>query len=490
MSVFGGIDLGTSGIKVVLVDEQGDILASASRRVAPDIPQPGWSQQHPDLWWDKTCAIFDELAAGHPDLMARLRAISLSGQMLGQVLIDPQDRPTTPCILWNDQRALAECDELLARVPDIGWRTNGQPDPGLTAPKLLWLAKHEPDALTRADMLMLPKDFVRLRLTGVRGSEVSDAAGTMMLDCATGAWDAELATAAGWDMARLPRLFAPYESAGELKHDLCQRWGVPQGALVAAGCGDNYAGALGIGAVAPGEAALSIGTSGVLSAVDSVFHPAPDRAILTTPHAAPDTFLSMGVVMSATQSLDWLSRLTGSAAADLAAKAEARVAEVLKTGDMAHLPLSRLSITGVRTPDNRPDAQAFLGGITAGHDKADIAYAILEGVAFQFYDSYRAQRAAGVPVDHVQAVGGGAASSFWVSLMATLLDQVIAIPEGGDVSACIGAAKLAQAAAHSAERDVILSRKLPTRKTVVPNAQLREALMERHSRYRELPFRL
>jgi xylulokinase len=484
MSVFAGIDIGTSGIKVALIDADGTCLASAARPCAVDIPHPGWSQQDPDLWWTLTAEAFDELAATRPDLTARLTGIGLSGQMLGQVLIDAADRPTTPCILWNDQRSLAECAELLDRVPDIGWRTNGQPDPGLTAPKLLWLAKHAPEALDRADMLMLPKDYVRLKLTGERASEVTDASGTQMMDCATGAWDDELVAAAGWDCARLPGLLLPADMAGQLRPELCGRWGTPSMVPVAAGCGDNYAGALGIGAARAGEAALSIGTSGVLSAVDSRFHPAPDRAILTTPHAVPGTFLSMGVVMSATQSLDWLGRLTDTPPAELARRAGERAQE----GPLDRLPVARPAITGIRTPDNRPDAAGFVGGLTAGSSKADLAYAVLEGVAFQFFDCYSAQRAAGVPIDSVQAVGGGTRSVFWVSLIATLLDRPIAIPEGGDIAACLGAARLGQAATCPAEAGAILARKPPAAATVAPVTAWADALAERYGAFRRLPF--
>lgn len=275
--IFAGVDLGTSGIKVAFVDENGTCLATAARRSQVDVPHQGWSQQDPDQWWRLTAECFDEMAADHGKLMAALAGISFSGHMLGQVLLDENDRPTTPCILWNDQRSLAECAELLERVPDIGWRTNGQPDPGLTAPKLLWLAKHQPDALERANILMLPKDYVRLRMTGERATEISDASGTMMLDCATGKWDDDLLAAAGWDRARVPKLLGSSEPAGQLLPELCQRWGTPKRVVVAAGCGDNYAGALGVGASVPGRAALSIGTSGVLSIVDSAFHPAPAR---------------------------------------------------------------------------------------------------------------------------------------------------------------------------------------------------------------------
>lgn len=486
MSIFAGIDLGTSGIKIALVDEGGRRHALAARKVMVDIPHPGWSQQDPDNWWTVTQEILDELAAKHPALMGRLAGLSLSGHMLGQVLLDRDDRPTTPCILWNDQRSLTECAELLEKVPDIGWRANGQPDPGLTAPKLLWLAKHAREAVDRADILLLPKDFLRLMLTGERASDVSDAAGTMLLDCATGAWDDELIAAAGWDRSRLPVLLNSHEPAGWLKPELCRRWSTPAKVIVAAGCGDNYAGALGVGAAKPGRAALSIGTSGVLSAVDASFHPAPDKAILTTPHAAPGTFLSMGVVMSATQSLDWLSSLTGTPAAELSALAEARVAG----GGIADRPLARLSLTGVRTPSNRPDATGCIGGLRAGHDKADLAYAILEGVALQFFDAYTAQRAAGVPIETIHAVGGGARSTFWVSLMATLFNTGVRIPGGGDISACLGAARLAQCAVTPSERDAILNRQPQGSRTAEPVPAWRDGLAERFRAYQNLPFAL
>lgn len=481
--IFAGIDLGTSGIKIALVDEEGHCLASAARPSPVDIPHPGWSQQDPDQWWHLSCDIFDELAATHPDLMARLAGISLSGHMLGPVFLDHENRPTTPCILWNDQRSLLECEELLAKVPDIGWRTNGQPDPGLGAPKLLWLAKHKPEALDQADVMMLPKDYVVLQLTGERCTEYSDASGTMLLDCASGKWDDELLAAAGWDRARLPPLLQSCDAAGQLKPDLCTRWNTPDTVIVAAGSGDNYAAALGVGGAVSGRAALSIGTSGVLCATDADFHPSPDQAILTTPHAAPNMFLSMGVVMAATQSLDWLSRLTSVSAPNLAAMAEARAAR-----GVMDCPSSRPSITGVRTPDNRPDAQGFIGGLTAGHDTSDVAYAILEGVAMQFYAAFEAQKAAEVPIDTLTAVGGGTRSLFWVSLIATLFDTEISIPEQGDIAACLGAARMAQAAVHPTHREQILTRTNATRATARPIPTLRDNLLERYKWHRNLPF--
>ncbi|MEO1314775.1 MAG: FGGY-family carbohydrate kinase, partial [Pseudomonadota bacterium] len=266
--------------------------------------------------------------------------------------------------------------------------------------------------------------------------------------------------------------------------DLCRRWGTPAEVRVAMGCGDNYAGALGVGAAAAGDAALSIGTSGVLSAVDGTFHPAPESAVLTTPHAAPDTYLSMGVVMSATQSLDWVAELTGTAAETLAAEAQLRVA----ARGLAGFPLARPSLTGVRTPDNRPDAGAVFSSLSAVTDKVDLAYAVMEGVAFQFYDAARAQSAAGVPIARITAVGGGARSALWLELIASLLEVPLEVPRHGDISACLGAAKLAQAAVEPEALGEILGRRQPQQTVAEPVAEWSEVLRARHARYRELPF--
>jgi xylulokinase len=484
MTLYAGIDIGTSGVKVALVDGADNILAEAATPTQVDRPHPGWSQQHPDVWWQATCSAFDRLAATHPQWMARVKAVGLSGQMLGPVLLDKSDRPTHPCILWNDQRAQTEAGELLSRIPDIGLRTAGCPDPGLAAPKLLWLAGHHPRALEGADILMLPKDYVRLRLTGERASDPTDAAGTLLFDCRAGAWDSQLAEAAGWDLARLPPLVPSHARAGTLLANLTNRWGMKKSVPVAAGAGDNMASALGVGVSAPGDAVVTIGTSGVLGAVDARYHPAPHAAVLTNPHAAPDTFLSMGVVMSATQSLDWIGALTGKSVAELATAVDAMVAE----GGIGASPVMRPSLTGIRTPHNRPDAGAAISGINASADAASVAYGVMEGVAFQFFDCLKAQRAAGVPASHFSAVGGGSRNRLWVGLIATLFGQEFVLPQSSSASAAIGAARLASIACGDFGVAEALSRKPAHATLVEPDLALNELLSERYARFAALPM--
>jgi len=482
MSVWAGIDIGTSGVKVALFDDAERLLADASRPLEVSRPQVGWSEQHPDLWWDAVAACFDDLAAAHPGPLARLKGIGLSGQMMGSVLLDTADRPLRPAILWNDQRAIAECAELLERLPDIGSRTGGAPDPGFSAAKLLWLARHEPQVLDAARLLLLPKDYVRLLLTGERASEPSDAGLTMLLDVAGGRWEPALCAAAGWSLDRLPRLSLSWAETGRLRAALAARWGTPAGVAVAAGAGDNMACTIGVGAARPGDVVVTIGTSGVVCAVDRAFHPAPEQAVLTSAHAAPGLFLSLGVVMSATASLDWLARLTGTTAAALAGEAEACFA----AGNWPAAPVMRPSLSGIRTPQNRPDTGGVIDGLTQVTDRAALGYALLEGVAFQIAECAEAQKAAGVRFEELRLVGGGARSALWGRLIATLLEAPLAVPEGAALAANRGAARLGRAAAG--EGTGVLARQPPIERLVEPLTAEKEALAARCRAYRALPL--
>lgn len=475
-----GIDLGTSGIKAALMEDAARVLAVASRPIAVSIPHVGWSEQDPDLWVNAVFGCLDDLAAQAPEAMPAVAGLGLSGQMLAALILGADLRPLRPAILWNDQRALAECAVLLDRCPDIGLRTNGTPDPGITAPKLMWLARHEPEAFGRARMLMLTKDYVRLALTGEVASDPTDAGGTQLLDCRSGQWDPALCNLVGWDPAHLPPLLNAWEAAGGLRRDLAARWGLRAGLPVACGAGDNMGSTLGAGAARPGDAVLTIGTSGVSCIVDSQFHPGPSRAILTSAHAAPDTFLSMGVVMSATAALDWTARIGGVGAAELAASAEA----FAQTGRLEDAPVFLPCLTGIRTPFNRPDMTGRIDGLHPGVSHAMLGYAVLEGVAFQFADCVAAQREVGVVPTRFLAVGGGTRSPLWVRLLASALNEAIELPSGADIAGPAGAARLAMVAAGVGTE--VLARRLPVARRVEPDPQLATALAARKARFDRL----
>lgn len=469
-----GIDLGTSGIKAVLMEDATRAIGQAARPVAVSIPEIGWSEQDADLWVDIVFACIDELAAAYPREAAAVSGIGLSGQMLAALVLDAKLRPLRPAMLWNDQRAIAECAELLARVPDIGQRANGTPDPGITAPKLLWLAGHEPRVMARARMLMLTKDYVRLALTGAVASEPTDAGGTGLLDCRTGEWDRELCAAVGWDPAFLPPLVHSWQAAGGLRAELAQRWGMRAGLPVAAGCGDNMGSTLGAGGARPGDGVLTIGTSGVACLVDASFNPGPDRAILTSAHAAPDTFLSMGVVMSAAAALDWSARMAATTPADLAGRAEKFVA----SGRVAEAPVFLPCLNGVRTPANRPAAAGQIAGLHPGTDHTMLGYATMEGVAFQMADCVAAQISVEVHLPKtLMAVGGGTRSRLWMRLLATALGRPLALPRGAELAGPGGAARLAMAAASSDTAPILPRPAL--RETIDPDPGLVEVLKPR-----------
>lgn len=480
MSLHIGIDIGTSGVKAVLMEGVATVLAEAAQPIAISIPHVGWSEQSADLWVEAVFACLDQMAASAPALMPAVVGIGLSGQMLAALLLDSNNKPLRPAMLWNDQRALIECAELRALCPDLGLRTNGAPDPGITLPKLMWLSKHEPRVVDAARMLLLPKDYVRLALTGNIASEPTDAGGTQLLDCRSGLWDESLCALVGWNPDYLPPLLASWENAGELQPKLAARWGMKTGVTVAAGAGDNMASTLGIGAAKPGDAVLTVGTSGVSCIVDRAFHPGPQKAILTSAHAAPDTFLSMGVVMSATATLDWVLRMTGTETGTLVAEAEAFAA----SGRLADAPIMLPCLTGIRTPLNRPDAMGRIDGLHPGTTRGMLGYAVMEGVAFQFADCVAAQLSVGVLPNRFSVVGGGSRSALWTRLLAAALDHPVELPPGAHVSGPAGAARLA-AVASGGTTD-IFSAQNGIAKIVVPDAALTTPLAERYARFREL----
>ncbi len=463
----------------MLIADLARVVTVAAEPVAVSRPHLGWSEQDPDLWVSTVLACLDRLAAAAPREMAAVRGIGLSGQMLAALVLDRDLRPLRPAMLWNDQRALAECAELLAAVPDIGRRTNGTPDPGITAPKLIWLRRHEPALMDRARMLMLTKDYVRLALTGEVATEPSDAGGTQLLDVASGAWDPALCKAAGWDPAHLPPVLPSWAEAGRLRPDLGARWGMAGPVAVAAGAGDNMGATLGAGGARPGDAVLTIGTSGVACVVDARFHPGPERAVLTSAHVVPEVFLSMGVVMSATASLDWVGALTGQGVPALDAAATA-----FAGGGVAAAPLFLPCLTGVRTPLNRPDLLGRIAGLHPGVTPAMLAYATMEGVAFQFADCLAAQAGVGARADRITVVGGGTRSALWTKVLATVLDRPLALVEGADLAGPRGAARLAAVAAGAPV--AVLSDPVPASGTILPDPGLAPALAARRATFAAL----
>lgn len=433
-----GIDLGTSGVKVVVM-AKGKVLAASTVKLEVSLPCPRWSEQDPLQWWVATeKAIFD-VRSQVGQRWGSVRAIGLSGQMHGAVLLDAADRVLRPAILWNDARSDEEC-RLLEQVVTESRRITGNiAMPGFTAPKLLWVRKHEPQIFAQVAHVLLPKDWLRLKLTGNRMSEMSDASGTLWLDVGARRWSELMLTATGLDLNQMPSLVEGTEPTGVLRPDLASQWGLGKGVLVAGGAGDNAASAIGMGAVEPGDGFISMGTSGVVFVVSDGFAPNPDDAVHAMCHAIPDRWHQMSVILSAAASLRWFSCVVGGVSEEKLSL----MAEGLDSVRRLKAPLFQPYLSGERTPHNDSGATAAFVGLTASHTTADLAYAVMEGVAFALSDGVDALRKTGSRVDELTLVGGGSRSLFWAQLVANVANVSLSLRVSGDIAAARGAAQLA-----------------------------------------------
>jgi xylulokinase len=477
--VYAGIDLGTSAVKAVLVDETERVLQAVSAPLETRRPRPLWSEQDPDDWWRATRSALDGLRAGSPREFAALRAIGLSGQMHGATLLDAHDRPLRPAILWNDGRSGAECAELERRLPALRAITGNRAMPGFSAPKLLWVAKHEPGLFARVARVLLPKDYVRLRLVGDHVSDLSDASGTLWLDVGRRAWSEAVLAACGLDARAMPRLVEGSASSGVVRGELAREWGLGPGVVVAGGGGDQAAGAIGVGVVRAGQAFVSLGTSGVLFAATDGYAPRPELGVHTFCHALPATWHQMSVILSAASALAWAARATG-AADEAALLAEVEAAD-RDPGPLVFLPY----LSGERTPHNDPHAKGVLFGLGHETTRADVARAVLEGVAFALADGQAALLAAGARLESVLAIGGGARSRLFRRIVAAALDRPLGHGAGAEVGPALGAARLARMAATGEKPDAVC-RPQPADDVVEPEPGLRDRYREKLETYRRL----
>ena len=470
-----GIDIGTSSVKAVLFDRDQKLVGQASQRLTVQRPQPGWSEQDPEAWWRAVEGTIGTLARDHG--LKGLRGIGLSGQMHGAVCLDHDDQVLRPAILWNDGRAMAECAEIEAAFPRARAVAGNIAMPGFTAPKIAWLRKHEPEIYGQIDTVLLPKDYVRFRLTGHHVSEMSDASGTYWLDVGARDWSDDLLEATGLTRAHMPRLVEGSAASGDLSPDLAARWGIDGTVVVAGGAGDNAAAACGVGVVRPGTAFVSIGTSGVLFVSNAAFSPNTEGAVHAFCHAIPDTWHQMGVILSASDSLEWLARITGRSAADLAGA----VGPVKAPSDVTFLPY----LSGERTPHNEARPSGAFVGLAQSHGPAELAQAVMEGVAYAFADCQRVLKDAGADFAAALAVGGGARSDTWLGIIANVLDRPLEIAADSDVGAALGAARLAICAAEGDDPLQVCAAPEIVR-TIAPDPALVSRYREGYARYRAL----
>jgi xylulokinase len=413
-----GIDVGTTGVKALAILPDGDVLARAEVGYPLSTPQPGWSEQDPDDW-----------ARAADEALARLgvepAGIGLSGQMHGLVCLDADERVLRPAILWNDQRTGEQCAEIEALVgrERLVELTGNRALPGFTAPKLLWLREHEPETYARIAHVLLPKDYVRLKLTGERAIDVADASGTLLLDVAGRRWSTEVLDALDLDPAWLPRLLESPEVSGTTGA------GIP----VAAGAGDQAAGALGVGVDRPGPLSVVLGTSGVVFAALPGYAHDPDGRAHAFCHAVPGAWHAMGVMLSAAGSLAWLQGV-------LAAPYDALLADAEAAPAGSEGALFAPYLAGERTPHADPNARAALVGLTLRHDRGAVVRSVLEGVAYGLRDSLELLQSLGMTADRGRVSGGGARSELWTRIVASVLDLPLertAVEEGSAYGAAL-----------------------------------------------------
>lgn len=466
-----GLDLGTSGLKGVVVAPDQTILAETTAPLSVARPYSGWSEQDPADWIAACEAVLTALGA-KVDLRG-IEAIGLSGQMHGATLLDASDKVLRPSILWNDTRSAKEAAELDAD-PRFRAITGNIVFPGFTAPKLVWCARHEPELFGQVAKVLLPKDYLRLWLTGEHVAEMSDAAGTSWLDTSARKWSDDLLAATGLTQSQMPRLVEGSEVSGGLRGDLASRFGLRAGTPVAGGGGDNAASAVGVGVVKAGQAFVSLGTSGVLFAASDAYQPDAASAVHSFCHALPDTWHQMGVILSATDALNWFAANLGEDAAALTGSLGALQAP----GRALFLPY----LGGERTPHNDAAIRASFLHLDHAADLAAMVRAVLEGVTHAVRDSYDALTGTGTRIESLIAVGGGSRSDYWLKAIATTLGLPISVPVAGDFGGAFGAARLAMMAATGAGAEIATAPRIA--KTIEPDTTLTSAFAEAHARYR------
>ncbi|MDX3927732.1 MAG: xylulokinase [Shinella sp.] len=472
-----GLDLGTSGVKAMLIDGDQKIVGSANGALEVSRPHSGWSEQDPADWIRATEEAVAGLKAKHPKELAAVRGIGLSGQMHGATLLDADDRVLRPCILWNDTRSYHEAAALDAD-PRFRAVTGNIVFPGFTAPKLAWVAKNEPELFAKVRWVLLPKDYLRLWLTGEHMSEMSDSAGTSWLDTGKRKWSPELLAATGLEERQMPSLVEGTDQAGRLRSGLASKWGISGNAVVAGGAGDNAASACGMGTVSHGAAFVSLGTSGVLFAANGSYLPKPESAVHAFCHALPDTWHQMGVILSATDALNWHSHVTGKSASELTGE----LGETLKVpSGVTFLPY----LSGERTPHNDAVIRGAFIGLEHESSRVVLTQAVLEGVSFAIRDSLEALRSAGTDISRITAIGGGSRSRYWLASIATALGLPVDLPADGDFGAAFGAARLGLIAATGAD-PVSVCTAPDTDETIEPQGALTDAYEEAYRRYRAL----
>lgn len=473
-----GVDLGTSAVKLLLMDSDGKIQNIVSKEYPLYFPNPGWSEQRPEDWYDQTMEGIKELLQEADK--SKVAGISFGGQMHGLVILDKEDRVIRPAILWNDGRTGKETDylnEVIGREK-LSQYTANIAFAGFTAPKLLWVRKNEPDNFEKIEKIMLPKDYIAYRLTGIHCTDVSDASGMLLFDVKNRRWSQEMCDICGISMSKLPQCFESYEPVGRVRPQIAKELGIPENVIVAAGAGDNAAAAVGTGTVGDNKCNISLGTSGTIFISSKNFRVDSHNALHSFAHADGSYHL-MGCMLSAASCNKWwMDEILGTG--DYG-KEQAAIKN-LGRNHVFFLPY----LMGERSPHNDPDARGVFLGMTMDTTRADMTQAVLEGVAFALRDSLEVAKSLGIHLERTKICGGGAKSPLWRKMIANILNLKVDAIESEEGPALGGAMLAAVACGEYASVEEIADKVVKVTETILPEPELAQRYDERYAQFKEI----
>ena len=473
-----GVDLGTSAVKLLLMDSDGKIQNIVSKEYPLYFPNPGWSEQRPEDWYDQTMEGIKELLQEADK--SKVAGISFGGQMHGLVILDKEDRVIRPAILWNDGRTGKETDylnEVIGREK-LSQYTANIAFAGFTAPKLLWVRKNEPDNFEKIEKIMLPKDYIAYRLTGIHCTDVSDASGMLLFDVKNRRWSQEMCDICGISMSKLPQCFESYEPVGRVRPQIAKELGIPENVIVAAGAGDNAAAAVGTGTVGDNKCNISLGTSGTIFISSKNFRVDSHNALHSFAHADGSYHL-MGCMLSAASCNKWwMDEILGTG--DYG-KEQAAIKN-LGRNHVFFLPY----LMGERSPHNDPDARGVFLGMTMDTTRADMTQAVLEGVAFALRDSLEVAKSLGIHLERTKICGGGAKSPLWRKMIANILNLKVDVIESEEGPALGGAMLAAVACGEYASVEEIADKVVKVTETILPEPELAQRYDERYAQCKDI----
>ncbi len=478
-----GIDLGTSGVKTVLVDINQNILSVAHAKLNIHSPQDGFNEQNPHDWIQATENCFSELQKKQPTEFSATISIGISGHMHGATLIDREGAVIRPCILWNDTRSYQECFEFEDQKFDVRKISGNITMPGFTAPKINWINKNEPENFKKIDKVLLPKDYLRFYLTGEFFSEMSDASGTLWMDVKNRQWSEKLLSASFLTKKNMPVLVEGNEEAGILKDALKNKFNFNNNVIIVGGAGDNAASAAGLGVIEENQSFISLGTSGVFFTPTSSFLSNTNDAVHSFCHCLPNKWHLMSVMLSASNCLDWVCSITGSSIDQALINAEIFSENI---NDISNAPYFLPYLSGERTPHNDPHVRGSFHCLKSATNQGALQYAVLEGISFGILDGINSIGAVNSNFDDIFMVGGGSKSSFWLKLLSTIINRKLSVCDQSEYGAAIGVARLSMYVDQNITDKNKKKKKINIKKSFQPNLDKIDIFNKRYLAWRNI----